>query len=67
MDMEKEPTGKESPVPSAQKPSWVSDKGDQRKWNSQFIGILNRDYANSDATISAILRNNGCQSAAQRE
>lgn len=57
MDMEKEPTGKESPVPSAQKPSWVSDKGDQRKWNSQFIGILDRDYANSDATISAILRN----------
>jgi hypothetical protein len=48
---------KERTVPSAQKPGWVSDTKDQRKWNSQFIGILNRDYANSDAIISAILRN----------
>jgi len=36
-------------------PSWISDKENQRRWNEQFIGIIKRDYANSDAVISAIL------------
>lgn len=40
----------------AQKPSWIADKENQRKWNSQFTRILRRDCANSDASISAILR-----------
>lgn len=39
----------------AQKPSWIADKENQKKWNGQFMGILRRDYANSDATVSAIL------------
>ena len=41
----------------AQKPSWIADKENQRKWNSQFIRILRRDYSNLDVSISAILRN----------
>jgi hypothetical protein len=61
MDKEKRSTvkskKKEGTVRSAQKPSWIADKDNQRKWNGQFIRILRRDYANSDATISAILRN----------
>jgi len=61
MDMEHKPTGrskkKVGTVRRAQKPSWIADKENQRKWNGQFVGILKRDYANSDATISAILRN----------
>jgi len=42
---------------SVQTPSWIADKENQRKWNDHFIRILRRDYANSDATISAVLRN----------
>ena len=68
MDTEKGQTGrpekKEGTVRSAQKPSWIPDKENQRKWNGQFIGILKRDYANSDAIISAISRAiSGCQTA----
>lgn len=44
-------------VKSARMPSWITDKDNQRRWNGQFIEILKRDYTNSDASISAILRN----------
>jgi hypothetical protein len=50
------PKKKEDTGGGAQKPSWIADKESQRKWNGQFIRILRRDYANSDATVSAILR-----------
>lgn len=42
-------------VQRPRKPTWMSDKGNQEKWIAKFIGILARDYANSDAVISAIL------------
>jgi hypothetical protein len=38
-------------------PRWISDKENQRKWNGQFIKMLKRDYANSDAAITAIVSN----------
>jgi hypothetical protein len=60
MDKEKRSTvkskKKEGTVRSAQKPGWIADKENQRKWNSEFMRILRRDYSNSDASISAILR-----------
>jgi len=37
-------------------PAWTQDTANQCKWNDQFIGILKRDYLNSDAAIAAILR-----------
>jgi hypothetical protein len=60
MVKEKRPIGrskkKEGTMRAAQKPSWIADKENQKKWNGQFIRILRTDYANSDATVSAILR-----------
>jgi hypothetical protein len=38
-------------------PTWINDTADQAQWEARFIGILKRDYGNSDSTISAILRN----------
>ena len=40
---------------SAKEPSWISDTGNQRKWNDRFRAILKRDYENLDVTILAIL------------
>ena len=37
-------------------PAWSQDTANQARWNEQFIAILKRDYGNSDAAISAILR-----------
>ena len=36
-------------------PNWIPDKENQREWNGQFIGILKKDYMDSDTAISAIL------------
>jgi hypothetical protein len=44
-------------VKVARLPAWISDSTDQKQWNGRFIGILNRDYRNSDTAISAILNN----------
>src|SRR4029077_8174347 len=41
----------------ARVPGWIDDTGNQEEWNGRFIGILNRDYGNSDSTISVILGN----------
>lgn len=43
-------------VKGARIPAWIRDKANQSKWNDQFIGILKRDYVNSDVAISTILR-----------
>jgi hypothetical protein len=42
-------------VRGASVPAWIQDTADQSSWNDKFIEILRRDYANFDATISAIL------------
>ena len=44
-------------VKHARIPAWIGDKANQSKWNDQFIGILKRDYMNSDVAVSTILRN----------
>ncbi|MGD0922927.1 MAG: hypothetical protein ABSA70_14365 [Terriglobia bacterium] len=43
-------------VKGAPDPAWTRDTANQSMWNGQFIGILKRDYVNSDVAISAILR-----------
>ena len=43
-------------VKGARIPAWTQDTANQSRWNDQFIGILKRDYVNSDVAISAILR-----------
>jgi len=59
MVTEKGPMGrskkKEGTLRGSQKPSWIGDKENQRKWNGQFLRILRRDYADSDNTVAAIL------------
>lgn len=37
-------------------PAWTLDTANQSQWNDRFVKILKRDYANSDAVISAILK-----------
>ena len=44
-----------SEVKGARVPTWIQDKADQSIWNDRFVGILKRDYKNSDAVISTIL------------
>lgn len=43
-------------VKGARVPAWIRDTANQDKWNNRFIEILKRDYENSDAVISAILK-----------
>jgi hypothetical protein len=43
-------------VKGARIPAWIEDKANQDKWNKEFIGILKRDYVNSDTAISTLLR-----------
>jgi hypothetical protein len=42
------------PKRRTRKPSWISDKENQRKWNDRFRSILKRNYLDSDIVISAI-------------
>jgi hypothetical protein len=44
-------------VRAGRKPTWINDTANQAKWSGQLIGILKRDYRNTDSTISAILNN----------
>jgi hypothetical protein len=38
-------------------PGWINDRANQEEWNGRFIRILNRDYGDTDSSISAMLRN----------
>jgi len=41
----------------AEIPPWIKDKQNQGEWNDRFVGILRKDYGDSDPTITAILSN----------
>ena len=46
-----------APTKIARRPAWIDDIDNQQRWNGRFIGILNRDYGDSDPAIFAILSN----------
>ena len=71
MGTEKGPIGrskkKEGTVRGAQKPSWIADKENQKKWNGSSWGFSEGTTQIQMLPSQLFWEISGCQNAAQRE